>query len=203
MTVKPKRDLIAQFLERIEEVRLHLGLSQDVFARRVGSNQSTYGNMVARGSKPSPDLLAGIVTELGIDPTWLLTGEGPMLREGAGERLPATFVRAIDGDTVELSLGGPLPEAVRLLGVDTPEMHHRCASASWQTRLRRKAARARDFVAARLSAARRITIEPHGRGKYGRVLAHVFYDGRDLAADLLAVRLAKPIVAHRARWCTP
>ena len=120
------------------------------------------------------------------------------------------FIRNNDGDTFTAALGPPgsMPEIfrvirVRLRGIDTPETAHHCEDKGWQTRLRNMAERARKFVLARLSAARRIDLVKPERGGRFRIVARVFYDGRDLAAELLAAQLAKPAGKVRPQWCKP
>lgn len=48
------------------------------FARAIGTDGATLSNYLGskRRSKPSVDLIARIVTALGVDARWLLTGEG-------------------------------------------------------------------------------------------------------------------------------
>lgn len=66
---------------------------------------------------------------------------------------------AIDGDTIACS-----GERIRILGVNTPEIHGRCPA---------QAEAARRFTAEVLRASV-IIIEPHGRDRYGRTLAVVY-----------------------------
>ena len=53
------------------------------FAERIGYSPSNYANMIARGSKPGSDLLSALVAHTAVNPAWLLTGEGDMLKSGS------------------------------------------------------------------------------------------------------------------------
>ena len=101
--------------------------------------------------------------------------------------------RAVDGDT--LAVDG---ERVRLLGIDAPELHGRCGAE-------KAAARAAQAALARLVAPpARLSLQRHGRDRYGRTLARVLADGRDVAATLLAAGHARPYAGgRRPGWCQP
>ena len=71
-------------IERVERIRQHLGLNRSLFARALGLTPQTYGNFVGKQeSKPSIDLILGLVQRLGVDPYWLLNGEGEPFKVGA------------------------------------------------------------------------------------------------------------------------
>lgn len=98
---------------------------------------------------------------------------------------------AVDGDT--LRIGDTL---VRVMGLDAPEMHGRCPRESNLARA------ARDRLSELI--ARGVRIEPHGRDRYGRLLAVVREShGRDVAAILISEGFARPYDGHgrRAPWC--
>ena len=67
--------------------------------------------------------------------------------------------------------------------------------------LQNLAARAEAFTHARLAASSCIDLLEVKRGARFRLVALVIYDGRDLAADLLAAKLAKPMKRKRPAWC--
>ncbi|MCA3245570.1 MAG: thermonuclease family protein [Azospirillum sp.] len=101
--------------------------------------------------------------------------------------------RAVDGDTIDCGAG-----PVRLVNVDTPELRGACAAEIALAR------RAQAFTAAALRAARAIEIKPdprRPRDRYGRTLAWVVLDGRDLGDSLVAARLARPWDGRRRSWC--
>jgi len=88
-----------------------------------------------------------------------------------------TCMRAVDGDTIVLDGG----ERVRLIGVDTPELHHPVKPVQYFAR------EARDFVQARV-ARRRVWLEydQTRHDRYGRTLAYVFLeDGTLLNLELI------------------
>jgi micrococcal nuclease len=101
--------------------------------------------------------------------------------------------RALDGDTY-ICRG----ERIRLENVDAPELHARCAA---ELEAARAATR---FAQAALDGAREIRIEVgrRSRDRYGRTLARVAIDGRDLGELLVDVGLARPYHGERRLgWC--
>lgn len=104
----------------------------------------------------------------------------------AGDDNSAAVIRAIDGDTIEVSIGGAR-ETVRLLGVDTPEITHAEAPDGRQGHDECFGPEATEFTATRL-AGRVVTLELDEvqRDRYGRLLAFVIVDGvrfNDLLLD--------------------
>jgi endonuclease YncB( thermonuclease family) len=107
-----------------------------------------------------------------------------------------------DGDTCTFSFPG-LPDvfgkevAVRLAGIDTPELPGRCE------REHTLATQARDFVRDRLGQATTITLKQIERGKYFRLLAAIEVDGEDLGTQLLAKGMAHPYEGQGSKpnWC--
>jgi endonuclease YncB( thermonuclease family) len=123
----------------------------------------------------------------------------------AGEALlPGPFdaevLRVVDGDTIDarvrIWIGQDVTVAVRIRGIDAPELKGRCPLES---------AMAAD-AAERLAslAGSRLSLTEIGEDKYGgRVLAHVENaGGGDVAALMLASGLARPYVGgRRGDWC--
>ncbi|HUJ77002.1 MAG TPA: helix-turn-helix transcriptional regulator [bacterium] len=111
---------------RIEEFRQHQGLSKTQLCDRIGFPLGTYSHMAGRRrSKPSAELLAALAEHTEANPQWLLTGHGPMLREGAREAEPGLYSeREIEGRFVLVPFydvrasagGGALVEQERVLG---------------------------------------------------------------------------------------
>lgn len=97
---------------------------------------------------------------------------------------------AIDGDTIMWR-----GESVRVVGVDTPEIHGRCAL---EIELARSARR---FTAAELDKGE-TTIERIGRDRFGRTLAIVRIGRADLADLLIAAGYGRPYHGERRKpWC--
>jgi endonuclease YncB( thermonuclease family) len=94
----------------------------------------------------------------------------------------AVVEQVVDGDTIDVAIGGR-HERVRLLGIDTPEVHvdngvPECFGPE-----------AAEHTAALLPAGTRVRLERDvvGRDHYGRLLAHVYRlaDGLLVNAELL------------------
>jgi micrococcal nuclease len=110
---------------------------------------------------------------------------------GAREELDGAAVRVVDGDTIAIGR-----ERIRLMGFDAPETHRpRCA------RERRLGQRARARLAGLLRGGE-IGLQRRGRDRYGRTLAVLAADGRDVAAIMIAEGLARPYHGERRKgWC--
>jgi len=100
----------------------------------------------------------------------------------AGARLPGRVVQVIDGDTVVVQLDDGAREHVRLIGLDTPELHEsakldRDAARSHERReaIQVLGARARDVTAAALDGRRvELELDVEVRDRYGRLLAWIW-----------------------------
>ena len=103
----------------------------------------------------------------------------------------------VDGDTIDVRLPDGRADTVRLLGVDTPEVHAENDPAEFEgvpdteagrSCLRRQGDRASAFAVDRL-ADRRVTLRFDAaagrRGGYDRLLAYVVVDGDSFNAALL------------------
>jgi micrococcal nuclease len=103
----------------------------------------------------------------------------------------ADAVRVIDGDTI-VHRG----QTIRIMGLDAPEVHHRCPAEKLL------AERARARLAELLADG--LTMETHGRDRYGRVLA-VVLDARgvNVANVLIIEGLARRYNGRGPRelWC--
>lgn len=113
----------------------------------------------------------------------------------------ALVERVIDGDTFEAIAhvwpGHSVRVAVRIRGVDAPEIRSRCAAE-------REAAESARRALEEMLAGGPVLLGNIGGGKYyGRVLADVFaHDGRGAAEMLLAGGLARAYEGgKRAGWC--
>lgn len=68
---------------RLLSLRTRAGLSQAAFAARLGFPKRTYISWEQGHAEPPLKLVAAVERELGVDPSWLLSGPGgePRLRE--------------------------------------------------------------------------------------------------------------------------
>ncbi len=110
---------------------------------------------------------------------------------------PIGVARIIDGDTLELTSG----ERIRVLDVDTPELHGARCNREFALAMRAKE-RLEELVA----SGRRFSISRQGHDRYRRVLAEVSIGGEDVAALLIREGLALPYRPGQSReqpgpWC--
>jgi micrococcal nuclease len=111
--------------------------------------------------------------------------------EGKPEEGPASAVarvtRVVDGDTIEVRLGGR-EEDVRLIGVDTPE------TVKPDTPVQCFGERASHFTKRRLTGRRvRLVFGVERRDIYGRLLAYVYLHGRFFNPILVRRGLARSL----------
>ena len=71
--------------KRIREFRKLKGLTVQEFAKLIGISQGSLSDIENEKTKPSADTISSLVRNTDINPTWLLTGEGPMFRENLSE----------------------------------------------------------------------------------------------------------------------
>jgi micrococcal nuclease len=115
-----------------------------------------------------------------------------------GSRVVRAFVsRVIDGDTIEVRIGGQEDE-VRYIGIDTPETVK--PGTPIQCFGRRASAVNHRLVEGRRA---RLVFDRERRDVYGRLLAYVYVDGRFVNAYLVRRGYARtltipPNVAHAA-----
>lgn len=104
-------------------------------------------------------------------------------------------IRVIDGDTLE-DMRADI--TYRVENIDTPETGPR-ARCTAERELGDEATRA---VRALVASAERFDIHPTGRiDRYGRTIALVAVNGRDLGETLIAEGLARPWRGRREPWC--
>nr|WP_263324422.1 thermonuclease family protein [Neobacillus sp. Marseille-Q6967] len=103
-----------------------------------------------------------------------------------GKVLPATIIRVVDGDTVNINLNGK-EETVRLLLVDTPETVH--PSKPVQPFGPEASALAKETLTPGKQV--EIEIDVSERDKYGRLLCYLYVDGKMFNELLLEKGLAR------------
>lgn len=104
-------------------------------------------------------------------------------------------IRVIDGDTIEDRIS---QVTYRLVNIDTPETGVRAQCAAERNLANQATQRARSLIGAAEQVETRVT----GRiDRYGRTIAYVVVDGRDLGETLIAEGLARPWRGRREPWC--
>jgi len=115
--------------------------------------------------------------------------------------IPAKLTRVIDGDTVEVRariwLGQDIEVAVRLAGIDAPELRGRCPEERIQAEA--AAAHLKSLEGAQISLTN-VRSDKFG----GRVQADVFHaEMGALGASLMTAGLARPYRGgRRGSWCS-
>jgi len=110
-------------------------------------------------------------------------------------------ISVYDGDTFRVNIDSLPPIvgkniAIRVNGVDTPEIRGKC---QYEKNL---ALKARDFVRGKLDNAKEIKLTNLQRGKYFRVVANVLVDGVSLEKELLDNKLAYEYTGgKKLSWC--
>lgn len=124
---------------------------------------------------------------------------------GEGARYQWPVVGVIDGDTLKVHLPGlPTelqPVKVRVRGIDTPELHGKCASEKLAAK--KAGAFTRHLVDTATAKKRPIHFSKIDWDKYGgRIDADVAIDGRSLADMLVGAGLARRYDGgKRGGWC--
>ncbi|MBY0516963.1 MAG: thermonuclease family protein [Bacteriovoracaceae bacterium] len=135
--------------------------------------------------------------------SWLMAQDCP---HGSDRFNCVKFIKNYDGDTLTVTIPGIHPFfgtnlKVRVLGIDTPEMKGKTACETQWARV------ARNLVEAELKHSKRIDLKvdhKHKLDKYGRLLADVLYDGKNLKDVLIKNRLAVEYYGKKKQkidWC--
>jgi endonuclease YncB( thermonuclease family) len=114
----------------------------------------------------------------------------PSTTLGLLEITPEQVVEVYDGDTFKIDLQGVHPLfgdklPIRVKGIDTPEMR------GTSEEVKALAIQARELTENTLKSAQKIELRNPERGKYFRVVAEVWVDGKALAGMLKEKGLAK------------
>ena len=89
---------MAEFKDRLRELRKSVGLSQTKFGERVGVGLGVIRNLEDGLTSPSPMFLDLICRTYGCDRIWLETGDGEMFQEMSVDEQIADFVGGILSD---------------------------------------------------------------------------------------------------------
>lgn len=108
----------------------------------------------------------------------------------------------IDGDSFKVDIDS-WPEivgkgiTVRIGGIDTPEMRGKCDEEKLLAR------KAKQFTVEALRSAQVVELRNIKRGKYFRIIADVYLDGRSLSEKLMKSWLARVYqpIKSRKSWC--
>jgi micrococcal nuclease len=108
----------------------------------------------------------------------------------------AVVRQVIDGDTIYACGSGCY--TVRIANIDTPEMPpkakcQREAELALQVRLTLALAIEGKTV--------ELVTEKRLRDRYGRLLARVYFDGKDMGEELVTAGMARPWTGRRQPWC--
>ncbi|PWI34926.1 nuclease [Vibrio albus] len=118
-----------------------------------------------------------------------------------GNAVVAEVLSIYDADTFRVNIqgwvdiiGNNMP--IRVNGVDAPEIRGKCPEEKAAAR------KAKQFTVEALRTANAIELRNMRRGKYFRILANVYVDGKELSALLINAGLARPYDGgHREGWC--
>lgn len=87
--------------KRLRYCREGAGLSQSALARAVGIKPQAV-QLIEAGRVEKPRHLLALATALGVNPTWLLDGDGPMTAVATGETL-ARYNANLSAEATELA----------------------------------------------------------------------------------------------------
>ncbi|MEI8632852.1 thermonuclease family protein [Vibrio sp. PP-XX7] len=131
----------------------------------------------------------------------LVSGHTSASQKNYGTAIIHTVESIYDADTFRVNIKGwpaivgeNIP--IRVNGVDAPEIKGKCAKEKDQARL------AKIFTIKALRSAKTIELRKMRRGKYFRILADVYVDGKNLSSLLINAGLARPYHGgKRGGWC--
>lgn len=132
----------------------------------------------------------------------LICNVGTILAQGVYDlQLKVQVIDNYDGDTITVNIpnvpdifGKNIP--IRLRGIDTPEIKSKCLDNKV------RALAAKYFVYYTIESGHEVVLKNITRGKYFRLVADVYVDGRNLNAQLLQNKLAVPYFGNtKSKGC--
>ncbi len=72
--------------QRLRQLRAHLGVTQNELSSRARISRTYISDVEAERRQPSKNFLMSLNESFSASPSWLLTGEGPMILETEEER---------------------------------------------------------------------------------------------------------------------
>lgn len=118
-----------------------------------------------------------------------------------GSVLVSEVTSIYDADTFRVNIKDWSPIAgeripVRVNGVDAPEIRGKCDAEKKGAQL------AKQFTVSKLRSASTIELRNMQRGKYFRIIADVYIDGKNLSELLINAKLARPYDGGKRKgWC--
>ena len=103
---------------------------------------------------------------------------------------------ALNGDTVVIA-----GTHIRIVNIDTPEIHHAHCDAELRLGLVAKRRMIELLVLGKVTAHPGDPLDGRLKDRYGRTLATIEVDGRDVGEIMIAERLARPWTGKRQPWC--
>lgn len=132
----------------------------------------------------------------------LVLADVPRFTLDNGERRTARVARIVDGDTLHVVFmhdGRPWRFVVRLVGIDTPELHPARNDPDHEA-IVREARAARDFLRTLLPAGCMCTVQCGAFDKFGRILGIVWRNDANVNELLVARGLAVDHAHGRVAW---
>lgn len=84
--------------ERIKEIRLNLGLSQEEFGERLGLSRGAITNIELNKTDPKPRFVALLCREFNVNESWLRSGEGEMFISPSKDDVISDFIGDVLSD---------------------------------------------------------------------------------------------------------
>lgn len=83
--------------ERIKELRISLGMTQESFSQQLGIKRNTIGNYETGNRIPSNQTIFSICREFNVNEDWLRTGEGDMFNPMSEDEELDLYIGRISG----------------------------------------------------------------------------------------------------------